>query len=127
MLHYICYGNYHQTSLNSDIAQLDKIVRRIKQQDEVNLGYMKWYEEQYYLKQKAIKEGHELGLRQGLEQGLEQGREEQALKDARAYIQDIRENYHGTDETILKSLVAKYGFAPETAKRLIAESGAFPV
>ncbi len=37
-------------------------------------------------RQKAIKEGHELGLRQGLEQGPEQGREEQALKDARAYI-----------------------------------------
>lgn len=58
---------------NQTLAAMNKLVNRVKQSKEVGINYMKSWEYEKMITERATRVGLEQGMQQGIERGIEQG------------------------------------------------------
>ena len=68
LLHYI-ENTKAENAVNPSIRRLHQIVTRVKHNEEVGVRYMKAWEYEMWIKEKAEKEGEEKGIKEGIKEG----------------------------------------------------------
>ena len=104
----------HSTIENARTAGLERLhemVLEVKSDREVGMAYMKAYEFEKHIREKAIKEGMEEGIKEGIEEGIKKGIEE----GIQIFILDNLEE-KVPEERILEKLQRHYHLTREKAK-----------
>ena len=105
MLRYIQDSNDNNV-MNSDIQELDSIVSKVRKSEEVSIKYMKSWEKEAIL------------IRETTEKVTEIVTAEVTDRDARIYIEDLRDAGVSDDE-IRQKLITRFGLGPEKADQMI--------
>lgn len=121
MLRYI-EESTQENAVNEDLRNIHRLVTEIKQDEEVELSYMKLWEIEARMRREGREEGREEGLKEGREEGLKEGREEglkegreEGLKGARTEgIKILAEAYKELgmkEEDAISKVADKYGIS----------------
>ena len=90
MLRYIRHSA-PSNAVDGPTKELDRMVQKVKRNEEVTTRYMTEIERTYFMTESARDEGREEGRREGREEGLEEGRKEGQEKGAEeARLESIR-------------------------------------
>jgi len=83
MLKYI-EESTEQNIVNQDIQTIHTMVKHMKQKKEVDIHYMKSWEWEEYIREKATKEGKEKGIKEGRIEGIKEQQKETEQQRKRA-------------------------------------------
>ena len=64
-----------ENAKNDVLQSIDKMVRKVKEDGEVSLEYMKIFEREEMLIKQGVEQGIKQGITQGISQGIIQGQE----------------------------------------------------
>ncbi len=92
---------------NQTIAAVNDLVMKVKHSREVGINYMKSWEYEKMITERATREGLQSGMEQGLQQGIEQG--------LQAFIALCKEMNLSLEETLAK-IISRFDLSEEKAQ-----------
>lgn len=91
---------------NRDIENIHKLVRKLKQDKEVGINYMKSWEREKMIRDEGVQEGIQQGIQEGMRQGI------------KILIQTCKEFGSSKEDTVVK-VKEKYALADDEAEQYI--------
>lgn len=123
-----------QNVTNQDLESISRMVRKVKQNREVNISYMKSWEWEQMIREDARREGLEEGLQQGYTQGMESGMKQgiedgmkQGIKEGiekgreqgiKAFIQACRE-FHSSRENTFSAIARNFHLSDDDTEKYL--------
>lgn len=103
---------------NQTIETIHNLVRQVKQNREVGINYMKSWEYEKMITDRATQEGLAIGLEQGRELGLEQGRELGLEQGFKVFI-ELCHDFNLTKEETLQKSTQKFEISSTKAEEYL--------